>query len=37
MRYVVQLCVVANDILLMRKRKHAFLVFAIASLPQDIY
>ena len=44
MRNVVQLCLAANNILLMRKLKHAFnsLLLAIAlarkwQLPEDIY
>ena len=43
MRNVVQLCLAANNNLLIRKRKHAFLLaialawkWLIASLPQDI-
>ena len=42
MRNFVQLCLVANDILLMRKWNHAFLLLAMAlvwkwQLPTDIY
>ena len=42
MRNVVQLCLAANNILVVRKRNHAFLFLSIAlarkwQLPKDIY
>jgi len=42
MRNVVQLCLAANNILVMRKRNHAFLLLSIAlarkwQLPKHIY
>ena len=42
MRNVVHLCLAANNILVMRKRNHAFLLLSIAlarkcHLPKDIY